>query len=298
MPLEVSDFRSNPQDQIAHAARVMGRSEHCRRVFSAIYQGKKKIKTVVEISQLTSLPPVRVLQEAGKLSNNGIVKKTKVKGGTAYEKDPFYSQNKRKILKLACNKKALDRFPTKTNPRFGEITISASFPRQLVDVEKVTIDDIDTFAKVKGVIWDQSPIPIDEEKFKEGLQRIINEQGTFEDWGGEINDLFSTRLTIRGDRKYVAFGLKGKGQKGILIPKKMGKRGDQIQRLFRSTAEVFLVQYWNQIDESIVEQMKNFAVSKSAVEGKKIYYGVIDGQDTMRLITAHPECFPENTLRR
>ena len=108
--------------------------------------------------------------------------------------------------------------------------------------------------------------------------------------------MFSTRLMLKGERKNTAFGLKGKGMKGILTPRKMGERGDQIQRLFRTTAEVFLVQYWSQIDESILEQMKNFAVAKSALERKKIYYGVIDGQDTMRIVKAYAEFFPETTL--
>jgi hypothetical protein len=44
--------------------------------------------------------------------------------------------------------------------------------------------------------------------------------------------------------------------------------------------------------------MENFARAKSAVDGKKIYYGIIDGQDTMRLIAAYPECFPDNTLQK
>jgi hypothetical protein len=298
MPTEVSDVRSNPQDQIAHAAMVIGRSQHCRKVFSAIYRGKKKIKTVTEIVQLTSLPRLRVLQEAGKLSNNSIVKKTKIDGETAYEKDPFYTQNKGKILKLAGNKKALAKFPTKVNPKFGDVTLNVTLPKQLVDVEKITVDDIDSFSKIKSIDRALTPLPVDEKGFKEGLQKIINEQGTFQDWGGELNDLFSTRLIIKGERKDAAFGLKGKGMTGPLTPKKMGHQGDQIQRLFRTPAEVFLIQYWNRIDESIVEQMKNFAVAKSALEGKRIYYGIIDGQDTMRLIAAYPECFAEKTIQQ
>ncbi len=197
------------------------------------------------------------------------------------------------------NKEALEKYPTKTNPKLGNIAVTVvTLPKKMVDAEKITIDDIDSFEKVKGVIWNQSPFPVDEGKFKEGLQKVIGELGTFEDWGGEINDLFSTRLVIKGERKNAAFGLKGKGMKGILTPKKMGKRGDQVQRLFRSSAEVFIVQYWSQIDESIVELMTNLARSKSAADMKKIYYGVIDGPDTMRLITAYPECFPENTVQR
>jgi len=298
MPTDVSDVRSNPQDQIAHAATVIGRSEHCRKVFSEIYRGKKAIKTATEIAQSVSLPKLRVLQEAGKLANNSIVKKTRVKGELAYEKDPFYTQNKKKILKLAGNKKALDEFPTKTNPRLGDITLNVRLPKQLVDVEKITIDDIDSFSKVKGIDGNIAMLPVDEKRFKEGLQKILNEQGTFHAWGGELNDLFSTRLILRGERKDVAFGLKGNGMPGTLTPKKMGHRGDQIQRLFRTPAEIFIVQYWNKIDESIVEQLKNFAVAKSALEGRKVYYGIIDGQDTMRIITAYSEYFPENTIQK
>lgn len=78
---------------------------------------------------------------------------------------------------------------------------------------------------------------------------------------------------------------------GRLTPNKMGKRGDQIQRLFRSPAEVFLVQYWGQIEESVIEQLKLFAVAKSALEGRKIFYGIIDGQDTSRIIKSYPEFF-------
>jgi len=57
----------------------------------------------------------------------------------------------------------------------------------------------------------------------------------------------------------------------------MGKRGDQIQRLFRSPADVYMIQYWGQIDESIIEQMEKLATAKSALELRKIFYGVIDG---------------------
>jgi len=292
MPIEVSDVRSNPQDQIAHAARVIGRSERCKKVFSAIYQGKKRIKTASEVVKLTSLPRMAVLQEAGKLCNNHIVKKTKVGTELAYEKDPFYTQNKKTIFRLAGNREALEKYPTKTNPRIGgTIQISVLLPKEMVDAKQITIDNIDSFAKAQSLTSNQNLLPIDEKKFKEGLQKILGEQGTFQDWGGESDDLFSTRLMMDGERKNVAFGLKGKGTTGILTPKKMGKRGDQVQRLFRAPADVFLVQYWGQIDESIIEQMKYFAIAKSVLEGRKIYYGVIDGQDTIRILTAYPDCF-------
>ena len=88
-----------------------------------------------------------------------------------------------------------------------------------------------------------------------------------------------------------AFAFKGKGTTGILTPKKMGKKGDQIQRLFKSAAQVFILQYWGQIDESVIEQMIAFAEAKSATEGSTIYYGVIDGDDSNRIIKAYPNAF-------
>jgi len=291
LSIDVTDIRSNPQDQIAHAARVIGRSERCRKVFSAIYQGKKKIKAMSEIERITGLDRMSVLQEGGKLCNNDIAKKSKVGKELAYEKYPFYTQNKNKVLSLAGNKEALDKFPTKINPRIKVATMSLTFPKSMIDAVQITIDDIDSFSKVRGKSPSQSPMPIDEKVFKKGIQKILSEQGAFQDWGGETDDLFSTRLLINGERKNVAFGFKGKGTTGVLIPKKMGKNADQIQRLFRTPADVFLVQYWNRIDESIIEQMKNFATAKSACEGRRIYYGTIDGQDTIRIVEAYPDFF-------
>ena len=291
LSIDVTDVRSNPQDQIAHAARVIGRSERCRKVFSAIYQGKKKIKAVSEIERITSLDRMGVLQEAGKLCDNDIAKKTKVGKELAYEKYPFYTQSKGKVLRLAGSKKALDKFPTKTNPSIRGATISLTLPKNMTNAVQITVDGMDSFSKVKGLSPSQSPIPIDEKKFKEGIQKILGEQGNFQDWGGETDDLFSTRLLINGERRNVAFGFKGKGTTGVLTPKKMGKNADQIQRLFRTSADVFLVQYWDRIDESIIEQLKNFATAKSAYEGRRIYYGIIDGQDTVRILQAYPGCF-------
>lgn len=71
----------------------------------------------------------------------------------------------------------------------------------------------------------------------------------------------------------------------------MGKNGDQIRRLFQSTAEVFLVQFWEEIDESILDEMKPHALMKSVADGKKIWFGVIDGYDSNRLYLAFSKAF-------
>jgi hypothetical protein len=292
MPIEqFTDVRSSPKDQIAHASEVIGGPGQRREVFVAIYKGKKKIKTVSEVVQLSGVRRIRVLQEAGVLADNKIIHRTKVGKELAYEKDSFYSQNKERILRLAGSKTALSEFPTKSNPR-SQVTVKLSIPTKMVSIKQLTIDDIDSFDKVHEVkVLSAVEIPIDEKHFKEGLKKIIGEEGVFQDWGGEPNDLYSTRVLLDGKRISTAFGLKGKGTSGPLVPKKMGKRGDQLQRLFASPADLFLVQYWYQIDESIINQMKSLAIARSWSEKKIIYYGIIDGQDSKRLIAAYREAF-------
>jgi len=289
----VSDARSNPNDQIAHAARVIGRSKDRAAVFKAIYEGKKKVKSAKEIEMATGLSRVRVLQEGGKLAANQIIHSTKKGGITAYQKDLFLGAQKAKILSLARDRKKLAQFPTKTNPRaLRSAFVTIRIPRQRIRAKMITIDDIDSFSQIrrKRAVNSKS-IPMFESKFKQGVKRILGEQGKFADWGGERNDLLSTRVRLDGTRRATAFAFKGKGQRGKLTPARMGKNGDQIQRLFSSPAEIFLVQYWDQIDESVIHQMAEFAKAKSASEGKTICYGTIDGQDSNRLIAAYPKAF-------
>jgi hypothetical protein len=274
---------------------VLRGSSDRRKVFLEICRGKKKFKTPDGIASTIKRPRMRVLQEALILSNEDIIKKERIKGiGLVYKKYPFYCQHKKKIIRLALNKKKLEKYPTSYSTATTRgLSVNVTIPKTMFNVEQVTIDDIDSFAKVNGTRPPKGKnLPLGEKWFKEGLKKVIGEGGTFQDWGGEKNDLFSTRLRFKGRRVNVAFGLKGKATRQPLLPNKMGKRGDQIQRLMGSQAEVFLVQFWGQIDESVIEQMRTYAKVRSYSEiPKRIYYGVIDGDDTRRIIAAYRERF-------
>lgn len=69
MPLKVSDVRANRNENIVHAADVIGRSAACRAVFAAIYLGKKKIKTVDDLMQTTGFDRKQVLTQGKKLAD-------------------------------------------------------------------------------------------------------------------------------------------------------------------------------------------------------------------------------------
>ena len=255
---------------------------------------RKQKRQLVTLSSTTGLPRVRILQEAGELTGNGIVIKKRIRTSkgveTAYRKDPFFSQHKNKILSLASNKSKLDRFPTKITPRVrGDFKVT--YPRRMANIRRITIDDIESFRRVKTIRLREEPTKsLYEKRIKKGIAKILGQKSQFKDWGGEITDLESW-VKIQGKRVPASFALKGRGTSGKLVPSKMGKNGDQIQRLFRSTADAFLVQYWGQVDGSIAEQMEKIAIAKSFAEGKRIYWGIIDGEDTKRLIAAYSKCF-------
>ena len=130
-----------------------------------------------------------------------------------------------------------------------------------------------------------------ERQFNDGVKASIGETGTFKDWGGETSDLYSTRLMLNGKRMRVAFGFKGPGLAASLVPSRLGKNGDQMERLFSVPANVFFVQHWREIMPSIVRMMKVFAVDKALSTGKPVYYGLIDGHDSNRLRLAYPSKF-------
>lgn len=302
MPIQVSDSASNRNEQIENAAKAIGKSDRKRRVFKAIHHHKKPVKTVSEIVEKTGLNRMQVLQAGGELARKQVVEQTKENGETAYRKNDFLQAHKKEVLALAGDNKKLEKYPTKRNPR-GSAPKTIQVPVSTADVKQITIDDIGNFSEVKGKTADSHlPSDLSEAAFKKGIQTILGEPGKFTDWGGEKNDLLSTRLRLNGKRRTVAFAFKGPGTKGSLTPGKMGKNGDQIQRLIQSPADVFIVQYWREIEESVLEQLKQLATAKSATSGQMVWFGLIDGYDSRLIYEAYPKAFaasaPKRTGRR
>lgn len=292
MTITVSDARSNYNDQISHAANVLKRSARLRKMFEAICRGGKKPKTVTNLRKATRFGQVPVLQLAGKLADQQLVHKTKVDGETAYAKDRFYAANRAKILRYAGDSAKLRALPTKVSPNHaaGGAVLRAMIQGARAQLGRITCDDIDQFSKIRRARAAKHVL-VPEQAFKKGIQRLIGETGKFQDWGGEKNDLYTSKVRVKGRRRTVAFAFKGPGTTGILTPKRLGKGANQIQRLFVSPAEVFIVQYHGQIHEDVIQQMEAFATLNAVREARRIWYGVIDGDDTDRLLAAYPKQF-------
>lgn len=285
--VESSDIRASAPEYIDHAAQYLKKSPQRRKVFAAIYQNKSRTKTVEYLMQKTNMTRVRVLQLADQLDAHDLAVKNNNSGSTlTYSKDKFYAKNYRRVLELAENPAKLKKLITKRSPAVAARTVKIIVPAK-AKVQEVFVDDL--FKKVNGVKA-TGPIILAESKVKAGIKKIIGETGIFKDWGGEKSDLYTTKITLRGKRIASAIAFKGKATSGKLTPEKMGKRGDQILRLFQEPAELLLVVYGGQIDSSIKTQMQ-LAATNRALAGQKINYGVIDGDDLARLIAAYPAAF-------
>jgi hypothetical protein len=297
MSHQFTDTPSHRRDQIANFAEILKNAPARQKVFEAVYFGKKKTKLASEIATATGFTQKRVTMVAKPLCREGLFEqareKRQGKSHTVYNKIGFVESNKRKILNLARNKKKLEGYHTKTNPKTaGSKSIQVRVPF-LPKTQFVTIDDVDQFAKakkIKNIPATLTPERLPEKVVKAGILKLLQELKTPKDWGGETNDAFSVKLKIGGKPKRAAFALKGPAKTGPLVPGMMGKNGDQIQRLFGSPAEVFFVQYEGEITESIIGLMEQLAKVR-ALLGGKVWFGTIDRDATYRLRLAYPKSF-------
>jgi hypothetical protein len=161
--------------------------------------------------------------------------------------------------------------------------------------DRLMIEDIDNFERVRLIsphevshLLDESGyIDISEDAVQCALEQILCVPTHKKDWGGEINDLYTSNLSISGVRIPTAFMLKGKGLKrSELRISDCGKNGDQLVRLFESIAYLFVIQFVGKISEAVIADVQG-KVSMKRAGGKPAWYLIIDGQDTARLLYAY-----------
>jgi hypothetical protein len=146
---------------------------------------------------------------------------------------------------------------------------------------------VDQFSQVD---WDSPLTPDDlirlkaipERTVKEAIARLIGEPTVPKDWGGERNDLWTTRLMVDGRPHRAAFLLKGPAKFAPMTIAMLGKNGDQVERLSQSPADLLVVQHCHEITEAVHGHLKTYA----SVHGKQRRYMLIDGYDTYRILSA------------
>lgn len=154
----------------------------------------------------------------------------------------------------------------------------------------LSIDEIDSFAAVAligpAAVKNMVPVTTSENEVKKAICAAIGDSPR-KDWGGEQNDIFTTRVTLNGRRVPTAFLLKGPAVRGRLTIAKCGKNGDQIQRLFQSAADLFVVQFNGEIDERVVAEARDKVLLLRARGSSNACCLIMDGVDTARFLVAY-----------
>jgi hypothetical protein len=153
------------------------------------------------------------------------------------------------------------------------------------DRREVYPSQLDEFAKIAGSARPSkyaldviSKMPEDE--IKECFAQILGQPFVGNDWGGETSDL-STLVTLNGVPKSAAFAFKGPSIKGKSTVSKMGKNGDQGQRLFHESIDLAVVQYYREIVPAVRSLMEDLARSR----GKR--FMILDGFQTAIILNAY-----------
>lgn len=157
--------------------------------------------------------------------------------------------------------------------------------------QEVTVDDIDSFSRVDSISSSEVPDIADmkETNVKHGLARILGEPYVPIDSGVEKCDLFTSRVIFQGVRCPAAFLLKGRSFKGPLRIKHLGKPANQILRLLTEPARLYFVQHVNEITTDVRDHLKVRVSDKARKEKTTLYYCLMDGIDTARVLMAHGE---------
>jgi hypothetical protein len=127
----VSDIRSNLNEQIEYAAKIIGRKEsHKYMVFEAVYFHKSRSKTIEYIIERTGLTKIQVQKASAGLAAKGLISKSKDKGVQQFHADGDLWGHKSEVLKLADSPTSLKNLPTKRRPSSSVTTKSSPIKKR------------------------------------------------------------------------------------------------------------------------------------------------------------------------
>lgn len=144
---------------------------------------------------------------------------------------------------------------------------------------------IDQFAEVD---WSTKPQKSDltalrdisEQQVKEWFADILGEPEIPKDWGGEEYDLWTARMTIEGTPVRAAIAFKGPAKFRPMTIADLGKNGDQITRLAKTTADLLVVQHCHVITSQVDHMLNAYAMNPHNPRR----YTMIDGYTTARIL--------------
>jgi hypothetical protein len=155
---------------------------------------------------------------------------------------------------------------------------------------RIAPEEVDAFGRIVEVdereVADLCPLALPEAEVKKQLCGIIGNPFSQKDWGGEVCDIFCN-IGFRRRAVPAAFLLKGRSYaKRPLRIADLGKNGDQLIRMFSLPAELFVVQSNGPVDGAIYNHIQA-QVAEKLMTNQPVYYLVLDGVQTARLLRAY-----------
>jgi hypothetical protein len=156
----------------------------------------------------------------------------------------------------------------------------------------VPMGEIDSFRRMldvpaPSVARFASPLDLLERDVKDLLAAIIGEPFVPRDHGGELGDLFSTRVMFQGRPTAACFVLKGRGLRTKLTPRWIGKNGDQLTWMLAQPADLFVVQHVGEVSTAVHRQLEDAVLARRSRGHVQALGSVWDGVDLARLFVAH-----------
>lgn len=210
---------------------------------------KSNIASETGVSSLMGSPHLFVFGYIKEIKDKTIIITPYVIGDLLKEEDSFFSPNIKDVYSI--------------HPSRMEIFKNVNFSR------KVSLKQLEALKNV--------PEANVKKLFCE-LLGIIPEN----DWGGESCDIYCKDMLI-DEKNHVsaAFLLKGPSRFKKMYLKDCGKNGDQIPRLFDSSATLCVLQHCHSIDPSVIKTLTAF--TRADLSSKR-FFSVINGFDTWNIL--------------
>lgn len=177
--------------------------------------------------------------------------------------------------------------PWYDHPRNGEDSSELMWLGQ--DFGEILPEDIEQFREMVHVTvadaaeWQSEMSQLPEQEVKGALASLLLEP-TKKDWGGESDDHFSGNVIVGGRRQTAAFLLKGPTNFREMTLEMMGKRADQIYRLTRTDADIYIVQHSHLIGDAVRGTLRALTIYPGGTRKK---YCLVDGLATYRILKAY-----------
>ncbi len=173
----------------------------------------------------------------------------------------------------------------------SEMAVKPELKYRWPQSSRIYITELQEFAKaarVKAPTEEQLKVMrrVPEQEVKNAFAEIAGQPYVPKDWGGEKSDLYVNRLMLGEDDDVklvsAAFAFKGPAIFRPMHPADLGKRGDQLLRLFEEPADIMVLQHCHKIETTVIREMEALA---ARVANPKLYC-VVDGADTYRVLKA------------